>query len=159
MNNKFNLLALLACIALPLTVGGLAGIATAGNIDTWYATLNKPSFNPPNYLFGPVWSTLYTLMGVSLYLIWQSPQSEARSNALKVFAVQLALNFAWSFIFFSFHQISLALVEIVLVWLSVLAMIVAFHRVHKTAAYLQLPLLMWVGFATALNAGMLVSNQ
>ena len=106
-------LKLTLCILLPLMVGGISGFATATSINTWYVTLNKPFFNPPNYLFGPVWTTLYILMGVSLYLILQTPKNELRKKAITVFAVQLCLNFWWSFIFFKFQYLGVALVEII----------------------------------------------
>lgn len=146
-----NGLTLLICLSAPLLIGSISGIATASNINTWYALLNKPSFNPPNYLFGPVWTLLYLLMGVSLYLIWQAPASVAKRNALIIFAIQLALNFAWSFLFFEFKLLGVALVEILLMWASIIAMIWLFKPINKTAAYLQIPYLCWVSFASLLN--------
>lgn len=139
------------CILLPLLVGGISGWITADAIGTWYATLARPSFSPPNYLFGPVWSVLYVLMGVSLYLIVKSSPGSLRSQALMVFGLQLFLNFWWSIIFFKFHQLGLALVEIGAIWLAIIAMIVLFYRVKPIAAYLQIPYLLWVSFATVLN--------
>jgi translocator protein len=146
-----NIFPVILCIALPLIVGSISGIATSGNITTWYAALNKPVFNPPNYLFGPVWTILYILMGISLFLIWKSPSGDARNYALAIFGLQLVLNFTWSFIFFHFKQAGWAFVEIIMVWISVLAMIIIFHRVSKTAAFLQIPYLLWVSFASVLN--------
>jgi tryptophan-rich sensory protein len=146
-----NILPIILCIALPLIVGSVSGIATSGNITTWYATLNKPAFNPPNYLFGPVWTALYLMMGISLFMIWRSPPGDARNYALAIFAIQLVLNFGWSFIFFHFKQVGWAFFEIILVWISVLAMIIIFHRINKTAAFLQVPYLLWVSFASVLN--------
>jgi tryptophan-rich sensory protein len=146
-----NILPITICIALPLIVGSISGIATSGNITTWYATLNKPAFNPPNYIFGPVWTALYLLMGISLFLIWRSSPGDARNYALVIFGIQLALNFAWSFIFFHFKQVGWAFFEIILVWISVLAMIIIFYRIGKTTAFLQIPYLLWVSFATILN--------
>ena len=121
-----NILPVIICIALPLIVGSVSGIATSGNITTWYATLNKPAFNPPNYLFGPVWTALYLMMGISLFMIWRSPPGDARNYALAIFVIQLVLNFGWSFIFFHFKQVGWAFFEIILVWISVLAMIIIF---------------------------------
>ena len=146
-----NILPVIICIALPLIVGSVSGIATSGNITTWYATLNKPAFNPPNYLFGPVWTALYLIMGISLFMIWRSPPGDARNYALAIFVIQLVLNFGWSFIFFHFKQVGWAFFEIILVWISVLAMIIIFHRINKTAAFLQVPYLLWVSFASVLN--------
>ena len=147
-----HILTFIICIAIPLVIGGISGFATSAGISTWYADLNKPVFNPPNYLFGPVWTGLYILMGVSLFLVWKSPSSDARNTALLIFGIQLLLNFAWSFIFFYFHQVGWALVEILLVWLSILIMIFVFQNLNKTAAYIQIPYLIWVSFATVLNA-------
>ncbi|HEX8378446.1 MAG TPA: TspO/MBR family protein [Pedobacter sp.] len=147
-----NIIRFIISITIPLVVGGVSGYATSANISSWYAYLNKPSFNPPNYLFGPVWTFLYLLMGISLYLVWKSPEGKQKTRALLVFAFQLLLNFAWSFIFFSFHETGLALVEIIVLWMSILLMIILFFRINRTAAYLQIPYLLWVSFATALNA-------
>ena len=146
-----QLLALILCIILPLSVGSISGIATAGNITTWYAMLNKPWFNPPDYLFGPVWTALYFLMGISLFMVWKSPRGSLRTRALLFFGIQLALNFAWSFIFFHFKQTGGAMIEIILVWISIVTMIILFYRINKTAALLQIPYLLWVSFASVLN--------
>ncbi len=144
--------ALIICLLIPLAIGGIAGFATASGVNDWYVTLNKPSFNPPGYIFGPVWTFLYLLMGISLFIIWQSPAGQNRTNALIAFSVQLFLNFVWSFLFFKFELPGWALIEIVLLWLSILAMIILFARISKTAASLQIPYLLWVSFATILNA-------
>ena len=146
-----NILPIIICIALPLIVGSVSGIATSGNITGWYATLIKPAFNPPDYLFGPVWTGLYLLMGISLFMVWRSPSGDARNYALAIFAIQLVLNFVWSFIFFHFKQLGWALFEIILVWISILAMIMIFYRINKTAAFLQIPYFLWVSFASVLN--------
>ena len=106
-------LRLLICIMLPLIVGGVSGIATADAIPGWYQTLNKPFFNPPNWLFGPVWTTLYMLMGISLYQIVSLPKSEMRNKAIQIFCLQLILNFSWSFLFFYFHNPAISLIEII----------------------------------------------
>jgi translocator protein len=154
--NKY--LKLSICIALPLVTGGIAGFVTTQNIPTWYAELTKPSFNPPNYLFGPVWSTLYVLMGISWFLIFQSKESKERTFALRIFYLQWILNFCWSFLFFHFHALGLALIEIGLMWYSILLMIIGFSKVHKVAAYLQIPYIAWVSFASVLNASIWYLN-
>lgn len=143
---------LFICLLIPLAIGGLSGFATASGISDWYVTLNKPSFNPPNYLFAPVWTCLYILMGISLFIIWQSPMGQIRTNALIIFTIQILLNFLWSFLFFKFKMPGLALIEIMMIWISILAMIILFSRISKPAAYLQIPYLLWVSFATILNA-------
>lgn len=147
------------CVALPLIAGGISGALTSSAITGWYATLVKPSFNPPNYLFGPVWTALYVMMGVSLYMIYQSQQSEARSNALLVFCLQLFLNFWWSIFFFSFQRPDIALVEIGLLWLSIIWMIFSFRKIKPLAGYLQIPYLCWVSFASILNAAIWWLNR
>src|SRR5690606_22533879 len=134
----------LLCIAVPLAVGAISGYATASGIGTWYAGLEKPDFNPPGWVFGPVWTVLYILMGVSLYLVLASERSKARSRGLAVFWIQLALNFAWSFLFFRFELLAPALIEITVMWFAILAMIAFFLRVRKLAGYLQIPYLLWV---------------
>lgn len=140
------------CIGIPLAVGAIAGYATTSQIGGWYAGLDKPAFNPPDSVFGPVWTMLYILMGISLFLVWKAPAGRARNRALAIFWLQLALNFAWSFLFFRFHWIGVALADILLIWAGVVVMIFAFGKVHRMAAVLQVPYLLWVSFATALNA-------
>lgn len=138
-------------LSLPLAVGAVAGMGTSEAINTWYVYLNKPSFNPPNWLFGPVWTTLYILMGVSLYLVWSAPRSALQNKALMVFAAQLMLNFAWSFLFFYFKRMDWALLEIILLWSAIIYMIVLFRQIRPAAAWLNIPYLAWVSFASVLN--------
>ncbi len=142
---------LILCIIIPLSIGALSGFATASGIDSWYMTLNKPTFNPPNYIFSPVWTLLYTLMGISIYLILQAPKNEYTKKAIAIFSIQLFLNFWWSILFFKFHLLGVAFVEIILIWLSILTMIIVFYKINKTASYLQIPYLLWVSFASVLN--------
>lgn len=150
MNTK-NIFRLVLCILIPLAVGGLSGYLTTSNIASWYATLVKPSFNPPNNIFGPVWSVLYLLMGISFYLALNNAKPENKSKIIFVFAIQLVLNFFWSIIFFNLHQLGFALTEIVFLWISILAMIITFYKTNKLAAYMNVPYLLWVSFATFLN--------
>ncbi|MCC5926157.1 MAG: tryptophan-rich sensory protein [Bacteroidetes bacterium] len=138
-------------LVLPLLIGVTASVATASGVSTWYVTLEKPFFNPPNWIFGPVWTVLYLLMGVSSYLVYRSPHSGNRRLGLDVYGVMLALNFAWSFLFFYFQRPGLAFIEIIVLWLSIFAMIVFFYRVRPLAGLLQLPYIAWVSFATVLN--------
>ena len=159
MFKEINWITLLACVALPVVIGSLSGLANADSINGWYSTLTKPSFNPPNYLFGPVWTLLYFLMGISLYLILQSPKSDLRSTALILFVIQLLLNFSWSFIFFYFQSPLAALVIIVVMWATILAMIIYFFRISHPAAYLQIPYILWVSFATVLNGAIWSLNK
>ena len=140
---------LILCILLPLLVGGISGYFTSQSIPNWYVYLNKPSFNPPNYLFGPVWTLLYILMGISFYLILNKPK--VNWLLVGIFITQLILNFFWSFIFFNAHNLGLALFEIILLWASILTMIILFYKTNKWAAILNIPYLLWVSFATLLN--------
>lgn len=142
---------LVLSLLITLAIGAIAGIATSRNVLTWYPELNKPAFNPPNAVFAPVWTVLYILMGISLYLIWRLPSSDTRNNALRLFFVQLALNFIWSFLFFEWHLIGWALADIVLLLCLIITCIAGFSRISKTAAWLFVPYLAWVSFATALN--------
>ena len=152
---KTGLLAV--CIAIPLLTGGISGWLTAHEIKGWYAALQKPFFNPPNYVFGPVWTALYLAMGVSLYRVVRHTSSY-RQKAVTIFGIQLVLNFLWSIIFFKLHMVGLAAADIVLMWLAILAMIITFARMDKPAAWLQVPYLLWVSFATALNFAILHLN-
>ena len=151
-------LKLFLCILGPLVIGGISGSATANSINTWYITLNKPFFNPPNYLFGPVWTLLYALMGISLFLILQTPKSDLRKKSVLIFCIQIFLNFWWSIIFFKYQLLGLALIEIGMIWMSILLMILTFRKLNKTAAYLQIPYLLWVSFATLLTASIWYLN-
>jgi tryptophan-rich sensory protein len=143
---------LLLSIALPVGVGVLASVFTQSGVDTWYRNIKKPSWNPPDAVFAPVWTTLYILMGIALYLIWQSnAAARVKRLAIGFWIAQLALNALWSFLFFSLHDIGLALVEIILLWLAILSTIFLFARVHKAAAWLMVPYISWVSFAAILN--------
>ncbi len=147
-----KVLIFIACITVTLAVGGIAGVATATSINNWYVYLQKPWFNPPNYLFGPVWTILYLLMGISFFMILTTlSTAKKRTSAVAVFGIQLALNFAWSFIFFKYHQLGWALVEIIAMWISIFTMIIVFSRINKIAAIMQIPYISWVSFATLLN--------
>lgn len=153
-----KILKLILCIALTLSVGAIGGIATASGVNGWYRTLEKPAFNPPDYLFGPVWTVLYILMGISLYMILQSNHHILRTRAISVFCIQLALNFGWSFLFFKFNLVGLAFLEIIAMWLAIVVMILTFYKINRTAAYLQIPYLLWVSFASVLNGSIWMLN-
>ena len=144
-------------ISLPLLTGFVGSYFTLTSINTWYQILNKPFFNPPNFLFGPVWTILYILMGISLYLVLQS-KSKNKDLAVKVFFVQLFLNFLWSFIFFSLQNPFLALLEITILWIAIFVTIRLFLPISKTAAYLLIPYILWVSFAFLLNLSIVLLN-
>jgi tryptophan-rich sensory protein len=153
-----NTVIFIVSIILCLTIGALGGITTASGVNDWYVTLNKPFFNPPNYLFGPVWTLLYVLMGVSFALILTSKSTITKKKSIIIFLLQLCLNFIWSFLFFKFQLLGIALIEIVLIWICILIMIITFSKINKTAAFMQIPYLLWVSFATILNASIWYLN-
>lgn len=147
-----NTLKLVIAIAIPLVIGSTSAFFTVTGVDSWYQTINKPSWNPPDYIFGPVWTTLYILMGVSLFLVWKSgTDAGTKRKAIVLFAIQLVLNFFWSFIFFDQQLIGAAFAEIIGLWLFILLTIFAFARISKTAAWLLVPYISWVSFAAVLN--------
>jgi benzodiazapine receptor len=133
-------------------VGLLGGRWTAPEIPTWYRGLRKPWFNPPGWVFAPVWTALYLLMAIAAWQVAETGYSPRRTAALLLFAAQLALNLAWSWIFFRRHAIRAALVEIVLMWLAIGAATVAFARIIPAAGWLMVPYWAWVSFAALLNA-------
>jgi translocator protein len=140
---------LLAFLIATLVVGAAGTFFTEPAIPTWYAGLAKPDFNPPNWVFAPVWTTLYVLMGVAAWRVWRL--TGLNSPELTLWMSQLTLNFFWSAIFFSLHLILLALVEMALLWLLILITMILFWRRDRIAGLLFLPYLAWVSFAFALN--------
>ncbi|MGD1108367.1 MAG: TspO/MBR family protein [Terracidiphilus sp.] len=144
--------ALLFWVALCFAVAGVGGRWTAGEITGWYRMLARPAIAPPDWVFGPVWTLLYGLMAFAAWRVWLAPPSPARSWALGLFLAQLALNLAWTWIFFRQHAIGAALVEISVLWVTIGAATLAFSRVAPVAAWLMVPYLAWVTFANALNA-------
>lgn len=154
-----KIMTLIACLTLTLGVGAIAGIATASSIDNWYNSIQKPSFNPPNYLFGPVWTVLYILMGISFYMIIVAPPHPLKRKAITLFLVQLFFNFCWSFIFFNFHELFWASVEIIVLWVLILLTIIQFSKINKIAPWLLVPYLAWVSFATCLSFSIYFLNR
>ena len=149
----------LGCLLLCQAAGALGTIATIPNIPTWYATLSKPAFQPPNWLFGPVWTLLYTLMAVSLFVLIRAGRSERRTLALYMFSIQLVLNAIWSFLFFQYHLLGISLTEICLLLISLLCFCLAAWPVSRAAVYCFLPYIAWVTFATLLNASIWYLNS
>lgn len=148
-------LSIVACFA----VAAIGSALTIPSIPTWYAALNKPSWNPPASVFGPVWSALYLLMAVSAWLVWRGRGFPAVAVPLTLFALQLVLNCAWSWLFFSLHRPWLALGDIVLLWCAILATVISFARVSLLASILLVPYLIWVSFAAVLNLTIAKMNQ
>ena len=132
--------------------GALVGYSTAGGDSTWYQALAKPSWTPPSWLFGPVWTMLYAAMAVAAWRVWRRGGWSAQSAPLMAFVAQLLLNFAWSFLFFGARQIGWALIEIAALWVAIAGTIWLFRGVDRPAAWLLVPYLGWVTFATALTA-------
>lgn len=141
----------------------LIGIAatplTLSSIPTWYQTLQKPSFSPPNWVFGPVWTILYFLMGVAAYLVWiKGLEKRVVKTALSFFIAQLIFNFFWSILFFGLHSPILGLIDILILWILIVITVIKFYKISKTASYLLIPYLLWVSFATILNLAIVLLN-
>lgn len=146
---------LLAAIVVCQGAGILGSLATVPNIDTWYRTLEKPGFTPPDGVFGPVWTTLYLMMGLALYRVWnrrEETEGGLFRQAMAAFFVQLALNALWSILFFGLHSPWLGLIDIGLLWLAIIVTIRLFAAIDRPAAWLLVPYLLWVSYAAVLNA-------
>jgi len=156
-----SVLKLLLAIGVSFSASFIGSVATfSGKSFAWYDSLKKPVFTPPGWIFGPVWTLLYLMMGIAAFLVWQKGLSNSRVRiALACFVVQLIFNAAWSPIFFGFHSVRLALLDIILLWLAILATVISFWRVDRLAAGLLLPYIAWVSFATILNAGIYLLNR
>ena len=140
-------------IASPTLASFSAGaIGSQFGPGDWFAALTKPSWNPPGWLFGPVWSLLYTMMGVAAWRVWRVGGFGGARVAMGAFAFQLVLNAAWSWLFFGLHRMDLAFFEIIVLWFAILATAIAFRRIDRPAAWMLVPYLAWVAFATVLNA-------
>ena len=150
---KFNNVSKLIIAVVVSELAGIIGsFFTMASIPTWYATLEKPALNPPSFIFGPVWAALYFLMGVSAFLVWRKGwELKKVRGALAVFGIQLFLNAIWSIVFFGLQSPGWALVNIVALWFAILFTIIVFYKISKPAAYLLLPYILWVSFATYLN--------
>lgn len=156
---KFNLKRLIISLIIPLAVGGLSAFITQGDMEI-YKTVERPPFSPPSIVFPIVWSVLYILMGISLYLIWNSDDRYTdKTFAYTLFGFQLFLNFIWSPVFFSANQYLLAFIILIVLWITVLLMIVSFYKISKPAALLQIPYLIWVTIAGYLNIGIYLLNR
>lgn len=141
-------------------VGILGSVFTVSSISTWYSTLNKPFFAPPNLIFGPVWTTLYLLMGIAFYLIWKQGWKKKKvRTAANYFLAQLGLNFIWSPIFFGLQSLLLGFIVIVAMWTVIVMTMKKFYLLSRLAFYLLVPYLLWVSFATVLNASILLLNK
>lgn len=153
-----NIFKFILAIILPFAAGAIGQFYTLPSITTWYATLVKPSFNPPNGIFAPVWTTLYILIGISFYLFW-TKKAKNKTWGYVLFFAQLILNACWSIVFFGAHNTFGALIVIGLLWLSILLTIINFVKVSKIAGYILLPYLIWVSFAALLNFEVFILNR
>ena len=154
-----DILSLFTFIILCLAVSGIGGAITATSVDTWYQALKKPPFNPPDWVFAPVWTTLYILMGIAAWRVWRLRSFEVTGQAIAVFAVQLGLNLTWSFLFFGLQRIDLALVEIIVLLCAIITNTILFWRIDRLAGLLFVPYAAWVTYATVLNASLWLLNE
>jgi len=162
MSNPFNVrdvAKLISCVILCQLAGVIGSVFTISSIPTWYAGLNKPFFSPPNWVFGPVWITLYAMMGVALYLILRKGLKEKGvKDAILIFLAQLALNAVWSIAFFGLKSPLVGLIVITLLWFAIAFTIICFIRLSKTGAILLIPYILWVSFAAVLNLAIWAIN-
>ena len=154
-----DILKLVVSVILCQVAGFLGSLFTTPAIATWYATLKKPFFNPPNWIFSPVWISLFILMGVSLYLVWRRSDHPKFKIAFIFFFAQLFLNILWSIAFFGLRSPLLGLVDIILLWIAILFTVLNFFKVSKWAGVLLIPYLLWVSFATLLNFSLWALNR
>jgi tryptophan-rich sensory protein len=150
---------LITAIVVSELAGIIGAVFTVSAIQNWYATLAKPALNPPSWIFGPVWTTLYALMGIAVFLVWnQGWDRKEVKKALGIFALQLILNGAWSVIFFGLQNPPWAFMNLVLMWLAIISTMVLFHKISKPAMWLLLPYILWVSFAGYLNLMIWILN-
>lgn len=155
-----TLLKLVASVLVCQLAGFVGSIFTTPNIPAWYSTIQKPGFTPPNSVFGPVWITLYLLMGIAAFLVWNKGiRTEGVGSALGVFVVQLLLNTMWSIAFFGFHSPLMGLVVIVILWGAILLTIIKFWNITLAAGILMIPYVLWVSFAASLNFSIFLLNR
>lgn len=158
--NNLKFIPLFFSIGVCFLAAAAGSAFTMESINTWYVTLNKPFFNPPNWVFGPVWTLLYLLMGISLYLVWITKTGkEKKRQAITLFFIQLGFNVLWSILFFGLKSPSAALLGIIVLWMAIILTIRNFLGVSKLAAWLLIPYLAWVSFATILNLSIFLLNR
>lgn len=153
-----NILKLVISILIPLIIGFSGSFFTSSSVDFWFTTINKPSFNPPDWIFAPVWTTLYILIGLSFYLIWKKNFGEIRKKVIAVFSLQLLFNLLWSVFFFGLRSPLLGLIDIIILLVFIIANTIIFYKISMTAGYLLIPYLLWVSFASILNFSIFLLN-
>jgi tryptophan-rich sensory protein len=154
---KINAWKLIISIALPFLAAAIGSVFTSSSVSTWYVELNKPVFNPPDWVFGPVWTLLYLMMGIAFYIVWTS-RSKHQKFAFIAFGTQLFLNALWSILFFGLKMPLLAFIEIILLWIAIAATMFYFYKIKRSAAYLLVPYILWVSFAAVLNVSLAILN-
>lgn len=155
-----NFVKLVLSLAVCQLAGVIGSVFTSKSVSTWYPTLSKPSFNPPNWLFAPVWTILFILMGISLFLIWSRSllAKEKRKKAMFIFGLQLIFNILWSVMFFGLKSPLLGFITIIILWILILLTIIKFFKISKAAGWLLIPYILWVSFAAILNFSILIIN-
>ncbi|MDB5531921.1 MAG: tryptophan-rich sensory protein [Hyphomicrobiales bacterium] len=157
--SKGRYLGLIVFLAVSLAVSVVGGFITASSVSTWYPTLQKPPFNPPNWIFGPVWTTLYILMAIAGWRVWWLQRQSVFASPIGLYCVQLGLNLLWSLLFFGLHTIGWALVDILALLATIMITTVVFWRIDRIAGLLFVPYLAWVAFASLLNASIWWLNR
>jgi benzodiazapine receptor len=151
MFNRESWVSLVPFVVVCFTAAGIGSLFTSSSVNTWYTQLRKPEWTPPNWIFGPVWTTLYLMMAISAWLVWRGSGWSSAKFALTLFAIQLVLNTLWSIVFFGLHEVGPAFGEILLLWTMIIATAVAFLPFSLLAAWLLIPYIVWVAFASYLN--------
>jgi len=156
---KVNVFRLLVCVIICQFAGVIGSLFTSSSLESWYLLLEKPIFNPPSWVFFPVWTILYTLMGISLYIVWeQGMQHREVKTGLFLFGLQLGLNTLWSVLFFGLRSPYYAFLEIIMLWVAILLTIIQFWKISRSASLLLIPYILWVSFAALLNYQIWVLN-
>ena len=153
-----KILKLLSSLGITFLAGALGSFFTFPAISTWYETLNKPAFNPPNFLFGPVWTVLYIVMAIALFLVWSDNSQKKKLDAMLSYGFQIALNALWSIVFFGLKNPLIAIAVIVALWIMILLTIINFYKINKIAGLMLIPYILWVSFASILNMFIVVLN-
>jgi benzodiazapine receptor len=153
-----DVIKLIISIGVSLLAGRVGALPNIEAVPTWYAGLNKPWFNPPNWVFGPVWTTLFILIGLALFLVWRAPRSQIQDIGIALWVIQLVVNVFWNYAFFGFRNPLFGVVTIVPLWMLIAATIHQFYKVDRWAAYLMVPYIVWVSLATALNTAIYLLN-
>ena len=157
---KLDIIKLIISLVITLVAGFIGSFATSQSVKTWYLEINRPPITPPNWIFAPVWTALFILMGISFYLVWQKGiDYPGVKVAIIIFIIQLVLNVLWSFSFFALRSPKIGFVNILILWIMILITIIRFIKIAPVAGYLMIPYILWVSFASILNAWIMVLNQ